>query len=185
MTNTSYIDDQSLISSVLARDRRALLLLYRRFTPKLKKHIQNKVACVADCDEILQDTLYAFLESLRDFHGQSSIQTFLYAICSHKIIDYYRRKKLKQIVFSRMPNLEALVSPMFNPEQELDTVVLKEKIHMVLAQLVPGYLRLIVLKYMDDLSVREIAKKLAVSIKSAESQLFRARKAFIQLFISI
>ena len=33
-----------------------------------------------DAEEILQDTLFAFLEALRDFHGTSSLKTFLFAI---------------------------------------------------------------------------------------------------------
>jgi RNA polymerase sigma factor (sigma-70 family) len=88
-------------------------------------------------------------------------------------------------VFSRIPNLEFLVSPILNPEEELDARLLKEKIHRALARVLPQYRRLLTLKYIDNLSVTEIARQLAVSVKSAESQLFRARKAFVERFLSI
>lgn len=178
-------DDQTLIEQILARDRRALALFYRRYAPKLVALIRNKVRNSADGEEILQDTLFAFLEAIRDFHGDSSIKTFLFSICQHKIIDYYRRKKMKQIVFSQTPNLEALVSPLFGPEEELDTTLLKEKISAVLGKILPHYRQLLVSKYIDNLSVAEVAKKFTLSFKSAESQLFRARKAFVALFLSI
>jgi len=125
------------------------------------------------------------LEAIRDFQGASTIKTFLFSICQHKIVDYYRRKKIKQVVFSRTPNLEVLVSPILNPEEELDTVLLKEKIHIVFSKILPQYKKLLMLKYIDNLTVAQIAEQFALSVKGAESQLFRARKAFVESFLSI
>jgi RNA polymerase sigma factor (sigma-70 family) len=182
---TEEPDDQRLITQILARDRRALSSFYRRYRPKLMAIIRQKVDNPADGEEILQDTLFAFLEAIRDFEGNSRLSTFLFSICHHKIIDYYRRKKIRQIVFSQTPNLEVFVSPLLNPEEQLDTTLLKEKIHRVLGAILPHYRQLILYKYEENLSVAEIAKRFAVSFKSIESQLFRARKAFVELFLSI
>ena len=178
-------DDQELIRKILARDRRALLSFYRRFAPKLLRFIASKVANPKDAEEILQDSLYAFLEAIRDFQGKSNLQTFLFSICQHKIIDFYRRKKLKHAVFSQMPQLEALISPLLSPEEELDVTVSREKIYAVLGKLLPRYKQILLWKYLDGLSVEEIASKLMMTFKSVESQLFRARKAFVEAFISI
>lgn len=177
--------DAVLVAQILARDRRALSLFYRRFVPKLSAFVHSKVADREDAEEVLADTLFAFLEALRDFHGKSSVKTFLYSICHNKIVDYYRRRKLKQLVFSRAPNLELLVSPLLSPEEELDVTLLKEKIQTVLSKILPHYRAILVSKYMDNLSVEDIARKFTLSFKSAESQLFRARKAFVELFLSL
>lgn len=174
-----------MIQSILARDRRALSAFYRKYAPKLTRLIASKVDNPGDVEEILQDTLYAFLEAIRDFHGEARLQTFLFSICHHKIIDYYRKKKLRQFFFSQMPRLEALVSPLLEPEAEFDAVVLREKIKTVMTGILPQYRSILELKYMENLSISDIAQKMAVTAKSAESQLFRARKAFIELFISI
>lgn len=179
------MDDATIIPKILARDRRALLLFYRRYAPKLSRYIAGKVGNPADAEEILQDTLYAFLDAIRDFQGKSNIQTFLFSICQHKVIDYYRRKKLKHAVFSQMPQLEALVSQLSGPEEQLDAVLVSEKIHAVLGRLLPRYRQILLLKYLDGLSVEEIARHMALSFKSVESQLFRARKAFVEHFMSI
>jgi RNA polymerase sigma-70 factor, ECF subfamily len=181
----THADDQVLVRKILERDRHALSVFYRKYAPQLASHIRHKIANTGDAEEVLQDTLYAFLEAIRDFQGTSSVKTFLFSICRNKIIDYYRRKKIKQIVFSQTPNLEAIVSPILNPEEELDTVMLKEKIRKVLGILVPHYRKLIILKYDENLSVRQIAKQCAVTVRGAESQLSRARKAFVELFVSI
>jgi len=177
--------DQKIIEKILSRDRKTLLIFYRRYAPKLSRFIAGKVANPEDAEEVLQDTLYAFLEAIRDFQGQSTLQTFLFSICQHKVVDYYRRKKLKHAVFSQMPQLEALISPLVSPEEELDAVLVKEKIHAVLGRLLPRHRQILILKYFDGLSVGEIAGRLAMTFKSVESQLFRARKAFVEHFISL
>jgi len=174
-----------LITKILARDRHALYYFYRTYTPRLSRFIKSKIANPQDAEEILQDTLMAFLEAIRDFQGKSGLETFLYAITRHKIVDYYRRRKLKQLVFSQAPHLEALISPLIGPEEALDGSLLKEKIQTVLSRLLPRYRQVLLFKYLDDLSVGEIAEKLAITFKSAESQLFRARKAFVEIFLSV
>lgn len=176
------MDEGTLITKILAHDRRALYTFYRTYRPRLMRLIRMKVGDRNDCEEIFQDTLFAFLEALRDFQGKSTLETFLFSICHHKIIDFYRRKKAKHLVFSRVPHLEALISPLFAPEDEFNALILKEKIRTVFARLIPRYRRVLVLKYSENLSVAEIADTLAVTMKSAESQLFRARKAFIKAF---
>ncbi len=185
MIVSSSIADQELIKKILSRDRAALLAFYRKFAPKLSRFIASKVANPKDGEEILQDTLYAFLEAIRDFQGKSNIQTFLFSICHHKVIDFYRRKKLKTAVFSQMPQLEALISPLLSPEEEFDVVEMRGKIKKVLGKLLPQYRQILLWKYLDGLSVGEIAEKMTLTFKSVESQLFRARKAFVEAFISI
>ncbi len=178
-------EEQRLLARILAGDRRALATFYYTYTPRLRRFIAVKVGSREDGEEILQDTLFAFLEDVRDFLGNSSVQTYLFAICNHKVIDFYRRKKMRHVVFSRLPQLESLISPLLRPEEELDITIIKEKIHGVLGRLLPGHRQILVLKYLDELSVDEIAEKLAISFKSAESRLFRARKAFVEAFLSV
>lgn len=177
--------EHDLVARILAGDRQALATFYKTHAPRLRRFIATKVNSREDGEEILQDTLFAFLEGLRDFGGRSSIQTYLFSICHHKVIDFYRRKKIKHVVFSRMPQLEALVSPIMGPQEELDVTLIKEKIAGVLGRLLPRHREILVLKYLDDLSVEEIAARLAITFKSAESRLFRARKAFVEAFLSV
>lgn len=178
------MNDDDIIERILSGDKKTLSLFYRTYAPKLSRFIAGKVSNAHDAEEILQDTLFAFLEALRDFHGKSSLQTFLFAICHHKIVDFYRKKRVKSIVFSQMPSLESLMSPLLNPEEELDATLVRENIHQCLERIVPRYRQVLLLKYLDRMSVEAIAEKLAITFKSAESLLFRARKAFVESFIS-
>lgn len=175
----------TLVDQILHRNRRALHVFYKTYSPRLARRIHAKITNPKDAEEVLQDTLFAFLEAIRDYTGKSSFETFLFAICNHKIIDYYRRKKILHTVFSTTPNLEALVSPILNPEEVFDVTLVKEKVRVVLGRMIPQYGQVLKLRYLEDLSVAEIAQRFATTLKSVESQLFRARRAFVEAFLSI
>ncbi len=178
------MDEAGMVEKILDRDAHALHGFYRTYAPKLTRYIQGKIRDTHDAEEVFQDTMFAFLESIRDFHGTCKISTFLFSIANHKVVDFYRRKKLRQCVFSQMPQLEELISPVLNPEEALDATVLKEKLRAVFAGLLPNYRIVLELKYMEDCSVVEIARQCSWTTKKAESLLFRARKAFMKAFVS-
>ncbi len=179
------MDDSTIIQKILGRDKAALAAFYHQYAPKLSRFIRGKIANERDAEEVLQDTLFAFLEAIRDFHGKAKIQTFLFSICNHKVIDYYRRKKLRSIAFSHMPGVESIIGPLLAPEDVMEKKDLKRKIRKAFIRILPLYKKVLILKYIDELSVSDIANHLAITLKSAESKLFRARKAFVEAFISI
>ncbi len=179
------MNDTNLVTRLFAHDRHTVSAFYRQYAPQLRRYISTRVNSSEDAEEILQDTLFSFLEALRDFQGKSSVRTYIFSICQHKIIDFYRKKKLKHLVFSQMPQLERLISPMIGPEEELDATLVKEKINAVLSRLIPVHREVLTLKYWEQVSVEDIARKLSISFKSAESRLFRARRAFVELFLSM
>jgi len=179
------MEDADLVSRILRRENRALHVFYQTYTPKLLSFIRGKVENPHDAEEIFQDTLLAFLEALRDFHGNCKISTFLFSIGKYKIIDYYRRKKLRHLVFSQAPYLEDLVSPLLNPEEEFDAKVLKDKLKKVFSLILPTYKMVLQLKYIEDVSVSGIAGRFQWTLKKTESLLFRARKAFVKEFVAL
>lgn len=185
MNQPMHITDEILAQRIIKGDKQALYVFYERYKTKLHTFISIKVSKQQDQEELLQDTYLAFIEALRDFHGQSSIKTFLYAICRHKIIDYYRRKKIRHLVFSQLPQLEGLISPLLQPDEQLDKKEISEKIQLAFSLMSPLYRRILRYKYIEGRSVEEIAQLCSITFKSAESKLFRARKSFVLVYSSL
>ncbi len=169
-------------SHMILADKQAASKFYRTYRPKLLTFVRSKIANSQEAEDVVQDTLFAFLEAIRDFHGDCQVSTYLFSICRHKVIDYYRKKRIKQIVFSHAPEIEDILSPLLSPEETLDAVLLKEKLHTTLKKLLPQYSFILHARYILNMPVADIAKRLATTIKSAEMTLFRARKAFIQVY---
>jgi len=171
-------DDKTIVKRILDNREPALREYYRTYYRPLSGFIRKRVDNEKDVEEIVQDTFIASLDALRDFSFRSALFTFLCGIAVHKVIDYYRRKKIRNIVFSRLPGVEDLLSTVLGPEDSLNEQILREKIKKTFSRLTPTYRLILELKYVQGYSVEEIARKLSISFKSAESQLFRARKAF-------
>jgi len=176
--NMKSISEKELINGLLKGNKKHLRIFYDRYSLKLKNYIAQKISQPDKVEEILQDSLLEGLEALRDFTGSSSLYTYLCAIAKYKTIDYYRKKKLKKILFSNIPGVEHLFSIITTPEEELDKRITKKKVHEVLAELRPKYSQVLKLKYLKGFSVKQVAKKMNTSFKSAESLLFRARRDF-------
>lgn len=179
------LEEKKLVDKILAGDKKALRRFYIEFQPRLLNFILKNIGNPKDAEEILQDTLLATLEALRDFSFRCRLFTFLCAIAKRKIGDFYRKRKIKTIVFSHIPEIKPLVSALFLPEEKLDEEILKKKIEETLRLLRPKYEKVLKLKYLEGLTVKEIAQKLSISFKSAESTLFRARKEFVKVFVEI
>lgn len=173
--------DQDLVKEILKGNETAVTGFYRRYQAKLLEFIKLKVEPQA-AEEILQETFVSALQSLPLFAAKSSLYSWLVGIARHEIADHYRREKIKTIVFSRVPFLGRLISKALSPEIAYEEVELKEKIKKTLGRLGEGKRRLLRLRYIDGLTVKEVAALLAVSYKAAESKLFRARLAFQKEF---
>jgi len=145
---------------------------------KLKKYIFSKVRENSDAEEILQETLISAHESFVFFEGKSSFLTWACSIANHEIADFYRKKKIKILLFSHFPFLENIISQALSPDEVFEKQELRKEVKKILSELAEGYSQILRLKYYQGLSMSEIAKQLKTTIKAVESRLSRAREAF-------
>jgi len=167
-----------IVTSVLSGDKNALWEYYQTYVPILKGFINQKIGDQRDVEEVLQNTLMASLDALRDYTGSSSLKTYLCAIAKHKVADFYRKRRIKSLLFSTIPAIENILQVLTTPEDELDKLITKERVHEILYSLRPKHSQALKLRYLYNLPVAKVAVKLKVSLKSAESTLFRARREF-------
>ncbi len=177
-------EERIIVEHIIQGDEKVLFDLYRTYQKQLHSFIYKKVSDNALAEELSQDIFLQFIESLRDFRFESSLKTFLFTIARNKVIDYFRKKKLKKILFSALPAfvVEGLASVVM--DDEIEKKQLQEKIDLTLESLPHDYQLVLRLKYIDNKSVKYIAQMLVKTFKSTESLIFRARKAFIEAYKS-
>ncbi|MBP9690585.1 RNA polymerase sigma factor [Candidatus Woesebacteria bacterium] len=178
-------DEKQLVQQLLSGDNKALRTVYSLYRRELLSFVSGRISDKHFAEELSQDILMNFLESLRDFRHQSSLKTFLFSIARNKIIDYIRKKKVKQLFFSHMPAfmVEGLISVVM--DDELERKDLQLKLEKTFDSMPHDYQLVLRLKYIDDKSVTEIAEVLKRTFKSTESLLFRARKSFIEIYTNL
>ena len=172
------MEDKELVAQVLTGNKKATRKFYKAYERRLLNFILRKVSNRKDAEEILQDTFVSAFDSLPLFSHRASLFTWLCAIARHEIIDFYRKKKLKTIIFSRLPFLKKIVDRALGPELTLQEKEMKQKIFNTFKNLSEGYSQILRLKYIEGLTIAQIAFKLGKTVKAVESKLFRARLSF-------
>lgn len=175
------MDEKLLVKRMLNGDEQAINLFYRGFRPKILSHVQRKVP-FGRAEELTQEIFIGAFQSLPRYKAKASLSSWLLAIARHEIADYYRKKKIKEIVFSRLPFLKKLVTEALSPDVAYEEKELKLKIKRTFSRLSEGYCQILRLKYCEGFSVAQVADKFGISYKSAESKIFRARLAFQREF---
>lgn len=174
--------DQETIRKILAQDEVAFRDFVKEHETGLYNYINRKLDNREKAEEMVQDVFIDFIEALRSFQGNSSLKTYLYSIAKYKVIDEIRKKKIKRVLFSALPNhfIESLAPVDFESEIERNETI--RVIKRVFSQLPHDYAQILRLKYIEGEKVQDIAGKLSLPFKATESMLFRARKAFARMF---
>lgn len=174
--------ENDMVTGILAGKEPVLRQFYHTYVSYATNFVRQRVNDEKDVEEIVQDTLLATIEALRDFSFSCSLSTFMCSIAKRKIIDLYRKRSLKRMVFSRIAHLDHVLAVFSTPEEKLNDVYVRQAIERAFLRLTPWYREILTMKYIDGFSVAEIARHYSQSMKSIESALFRARKAFAKAY---
>lgn len=172
-------NESKIVAGILSNDEPSLRAFYESHVSHITNFVRQRVSGEADVEEIVQDTFLATLEALRDFTFACTLSTFMCSIAKRKVIDYYRKQSIRRMVLSKSSSLESVLSILADPEKKLDNALLKDQIDIAFSKIKPLHQRILRMKYVEGRSVSEMATELAMSFKSVESMLFRARKAFV------
>jgi RNA polymerase sigma-70 factor (ECF subfamily) len=170
--------ERALVSEVLHKDRKATAEFISRCSdwlyPFLSRRLMPRTEMVED---LMQEILLAAWQNLANFRGEAGLRAWILGIARHKIEDYYR-KRIRQAVSQDDEDcsVEEKVTPQF--EEQLDAAAQQQRIQQTLARLPEGYMLVLLWRYRDDKSVREMAELTGKTEKAVERLLARARAAF-------
>jgi RNA polymerase sigma factor (sigma-70 family) len=88
MTETSDTD-RSLIEAVRQGDAQAWSDLVSEYQGRLLKYATAHLPQAADAEDVVQEVFLAFLKSVGQFRGQTSLETYLFTILRSKIASAY------------------------------------------------------------------------------------------------
>lgn len=84
--------DQLLIHQIRQGDERAWEHLIAAYEGRLLAFVQRRLHDRAASEDVVQETFIGLLTSLDNFDERRELQTYLFTIASHKLIDHLRRK---------------------------------------------------------------------------------------------
>lgn len=92
MTNVPIEADLLLIERIRAGESRAWEQLISRYEGRLLAFVESRIGQRGPSEDIVQEAFIGFLNSLPNFDGKRSLESYLFTICAHKLTDHLRRE---------------------------------------------------------------------------------------------
>jgi RNA polymerase sigma-70 factor (ECF subfamily) len=163
------------LGNVLASDE-AFQAWYARALPRVYGYVL--VRCGRDTELAEELTQEAFTEAVSDrraLQGAIDPTAWLIGIARHRIADHFRRVGRERRRTIALAVHEIILDDPARDWQQLDE---RQAIRSAMEALPPIYRTVLLLKFVDGLTVREVARVVARTESATESLLGRARVAF-------
>lgn len=158
----------------MANPRKIFSDIYDKYIDKIYRFVFLKVSS----PEIAQDlTSEVFLRGWEVFKERKDIKNppaFLYQIARNLVIDHYREKGKVRVISAEYTQI---TDPRVNLEEKAVLSSDLDTVRLAIANLNEDYQTVIIWRYLDDLSVPEIAKILDKSEGAVRVSLHRALKS--------
>lgn len=135
-------------------------------------------------EDITQDIFIDVLNGLDRFRGLCSERTWIYKIARNKLNDHYRRQYRQNIDVCAIDEAEPVADSAQNIELQMEKTFENRFVRGCLDKLPIQYRLALIMKYVNDLSIKQMAEIAGKSPKAMESMLHRAKDAFIKEYKS-
>ncbi len=157
----------------MANQKKEFGKIYDKYIEKIYRFIFVKVSSQDIAQDLCSET---FLKGWEAFKTQKidNPQAFLYRIAHNLIVDHYREKGRTNIVSAEYASI---ADPRAGFEERIALDSDLEQVKAAMVKLNDDYQNVIVLRYLEDMPVPEIAKMLDKSEDAVRVTLHRALKA--------
>jgi RNA polymerase sigma-70 factor, ECF subfamily len=176
-------EERRLIEAVLRKDRKATAELVAAHADAVYAYVRHRMAPRLErVDDVVHDVFLVALSDLSSFRSESSLRSWLLGIARHKIEDHYRR--LLRDIETLDDDMEAgaLAADEAPIEERIDRARAAERTHRIFPQLPERYSVVLLWRYWENRSIREIASATGKTEKSIERLLARAKARFRELW---
>jgi RNA polymerase sigma-70 factor (ECF subfamily) len=160
------------VSSAEVADPGARLLgLYDRALPQVYGYLRARVPGDALAEDLTAETFLAAVQAVRKQPPPDLTIGWLVTVARNKLVDHWRRS-------AREERSLQLASDEDVNEEDVDQHFERMRAREVLAELGAHHRAALTLRYLDGLSVPEVAEFLGRTVHATEALLVRARAAF-------
>ncbi|HEV7486448.1 MAG TPA: RNA polymerase sigma factor [Thermoanaerobaculia bacterium] len=181
--------DRFLVARMVRGDEAAFAEFFESHFPALFRFAMPRVGGdLQVAEDVVQAALCRAVRKLSSYRGEAALLTWLCTFCRHEISVYFEKaSRVPPMVelLDDIPEVRAALEslrPSDRPEAALRRNEISRLVQIVLDRLPGHYGDSLEWKYVDGLSVAEIAERLGLGTKAAESMLTRARVAFRDAF---
>ncbi len=177
-----YTSDTVLVTEYVAGNEAALSILINKHQSKIYGFIYSKIQDRDICDDVFQDTFIKVIKTLKSnsYNEEGKFLPWVMRIAHNLVIDNYR-KKAKMPMVRESEEFSIFEKINFDDksiENQLISDQIKIDLNKVIDKLPKEQKEVLVMRYFNDLSFKEIAEETGVSLNTA---LGRMRYAILNL----
>ncbi len=174
--------DGDLIRAVQAGDRGSLTILYQRYVRGVWRYVHTHLSRDREAtDDLVSETFLAAIRTIKTFDPQlGSVYGWLLGIARNKLRDHLRRAH--RVVGDPTETNAVADAGSRGPDEGLITAETRDTVIRTLDTLDDDERLALEWKYVESLSVREIAERLGRTEKAVEAILYRARVSFRTIY---
>ncbi|KAB1067713.1 RNA polymerase sigma-70 factor [Tamlana haliotis] len=183
--------DNEIIERLKVDDKKALTLLYNNYWKVLYISSYNLLKDKEVCEEIIQDVFIDLWNKRKSLQIKVSLKSYLYACVRYKVFAEFRaNKKIRVELFEQLNERIHYT----NPETKLIHSELKDYVNLVVESLPEKCKKVYQLSRHEQLSHKEIAEQLDITVKTVENHITNALRVlrtslgqvlFVALFLNL
>lgn len=175
-------EESALVLAAMDGQRFAFEQLMAMYEEKIYRMIYFRIRARLDAEDICQEVFIQAFKSLKRLKDPERFGSWLFRIASNRIKDHYRKKRVRAI-FSFLPDVERVADQATADEGTgaMATIERQEfwkRVHTMLDRLSTMEKEVFLLRFFDDLSIREISEVINKSQSTIKTHLYRALKKF-------
>jgi RNA polymerase sigma-70 factor (ECF subfamily) len=173
----------SLVEQAIDGKRSAFAQLADQFHEDIFRTVFYRVRSRADAEDITQDVFLKAFQKISSIKDASKFRGWLFSIALNRIKDLYRKRRFRSLFKTEDENLEyrASVESESDQPEALDQVLREDfwrQVKQVLDKLSKMEREVFMLRFFDQLSLREIADVLKKNESTVKTHLYRALAKF-------
>jgi RNA polymerase sigma-70 factor, ECF subfamily len=159
-----------------AEDEQTLEKWLREYYPYIHRLAYSILNDAHEAEDVAQETFIAAHRSLAGFHHESNPKTWLTSIAVNASRGRLRKRKVRQVLTNTLQALHLVKNSPSSPEQVVIQNEADQCIWQVVDELDEKHRFPVILRYVHELSVQDIANLLHVSQGTVHSRLHYARR---------
>lgn len=169
------LSDQEIIREYLRTQRQDYFsMLYMKYADKVYRKCYTLLKDQGIAEDAMQDIFVKIMMNLASFSEKSQFSTWIYSITYNYCIDYIRKnKKAKQLFVDDIERAPDLIDDV--PDEFLLSMEVK-RLKTILEKLPVDDHAILLMKYQDDMSIRDIAELLTKTESAVKMKIKRAKE---------
>ncbi|MFT5737645.1 MAG: RNA polymerase sigma factor (sigma-70 family) [Maribacter sp.] len=180
------ISDEELVKKIVAKkDSMMFGVLYDRYSKMVYNKCYGFAKSQKEAEDLTQDIFLMIFVKLGSFKGKSKFSTWLYSFTYNFCVNYVNRDKGRKISdkANNIEDTEYAFSVEVTDERLLDLQV--EKLKNALELIDPEDKTLLLLKYQDGVSIKELETIMELGSSAVKMRLKRAKARVIETYNSL